>query len=81
MLQVNINGQPHQFAEGLTINQALRQILHVWDDIDPRVHIVVRLGPVRVSSTRVACTLWRRETSTHFVAGRGRRATARLALR
>ena len=26
MLQVNINGQPRQFPEGLTINQALRQI-------------------------------------------------------
>ncbi|NBQ44066.1 MAG: hypothetical protein EBU23_16770 [Mycobacteriaceae bacterium] len=26
MLQVTINGQPHQFADGLTINQALRQI-------------------------------------------------------
>ena len=26
MLQVTINGQSHEFAEGLTINQALRQI-------------------------------------------------------
>ncbi len=26
MLQVIINGQPHQFADGLTINEALRQI-------------------------------------------------------
>src|ERR1041385_7832941 len=26
MLQVTINGQHHRFAEGLTINQALRQI-------------------------------------------------------
>src|SRR5687767_9530422 len=26
MLQVTINGQPHRFAEGLTINEALRQL-------------------------------------------------------
>jgi sulfur carrier protein ThiS len=26
MLQVTINGQPRQFPEGLTINQALRQL-------------------------------------------------------
>src|SRR5687768_7119 len=42
MFQVTINGQPHQFPEGLTINQALRQI-----DIEvPTICHDDRLAPV-----------------------------------